>query len=199
MPSGIIAGFVGGTHCPGQLGIGDILLGHVPFAGGVEPRLHVRFRLRGIRRPYSPALVFPFDMACSGEHLARKQPARRPVPSPNLLSSSQPVIAPSDASPITNTMNFFIRFRICRLIPGCPLIVDVDQTELQVEFQVEAVVQLDLVVAAVAVDGRRSCFWGNSWSHNRGSAAVRWRPAPRRICIRRLSTRRSWRIRPSRR
>lgn len=30
----------------------------------------------------------------------------------DLLSSSQPAIAPSDTSPITNTMNFFIRFRI---------------------------------------------------------------------------------------
>lgn len=68
MPSGIIAGFVGSTHRPGQLGIGDILLGHVPFAGGIEPCLHDRARAAEIG-DHIPALVFPFDMACSGEHL----------------------------------------------------------------------------------------------------------------------------------
>ena len=105
MPSGIIAGFVGSTHRPGQLGIGDILLGHVPFAGGIEPCLHDRARAAEIG-DHIPALVFPFDMACSGEHL----------PESGLHGGRYlyrfTVVVTTRHHTQRNTMNFFIRFRI---------------------------------------------------------------------------------------
>ena len=67
MPCGVLAAFESGAHRLRQQGVRYVLFGHVPFARGVEPRLHVgsAFTEFGDQIALLPR---PFDMSRTGEH-----------------------------------------------------------------------------------------------------------------------------------